>query len=150
MPRRLNSSAASEAETKSDYAWAYSIVETGEGNQPAAHIGSMRILNVNRRATNEIDVALPFETDVQVLAAWYYIIGEDRAADFRYDPEVEGEDPARAWMGQYLRNHRAGTPQPVPDADQVRRAIPKIWGAEMNYDIRELVSLDEQRPGSPA
>lgn len=34
-------------------------------------------------------------------------------------------------MDQYLRNHRAGTPRPVADADQVRRAIPKIWGAEM-------------------
>lgn len=101
----------------------------------------MKILNINRRATNEIDVALPFDSDTQVVAAWDYIITSGRASDFRYDPEVEGEDPDRAWMGQYLRNHRAGIPQPAPEADQVRRAIPKIWGAEMNYDIRNLLGV---------
>ncbi|QOD05944.1 hypothetical protein [Pseudarthrobacter sp. BIM B-2242] len=101
----------------------------------------MKILNINRRATNEIDVALPFDSDAQVLAAWDYLMANRRADSFRYDPEVEGEDPDRAWMGQYLQNHRSGIPQPVPDADQVRRAIPKIWGAEMNYDVRELLGI---------
>jgi hypothetical protein len=81
----------------------------------------MKIPNINRRATNEIDVAVPFESDAQVLAAWYYIMDNRRADDFRYDPDVEGQDPDRAWMDQYLHNHRAGTPHPVADADQVRR-----------------------------
>lgn len=101
----------------------------------------MKILNINRRARNEIDVALPFESDAQVLAAWYYIMENRRADDFRYDPEVDGEDADRAWMDQFLRNHRAGTPQSVPDANQVRRAISKLWGAEMNYDIRKLIGV---------
>jgi hypothetical protein len=102
----------------------------------------MRILNINSRYTTDIDIALPFETDAQVLAAWRYIAENRRADSFRYDPEVDGEDPDRAWMGQYLNNHRAGTEQPVPDAGQVRRAISKVWGAEMNFDIRELLGVE--------
>ena len=105
-------------------------------------MGPMKILNINRRATNEIDVALPFETDAQVLNAWDYLIANRRADDFRYDPEVDEEDADRAWMGQYMANHRAGTVQPVPAADQVRRSIAKLWGAEMNYDIRELLDVE--------
>lgn len=101
----------------------------------------MKILNINCRATNEIDVALPFDSDAQVLAAWDYLMASRRADSFRYDPEVEGEDADRAWMGQYLSNYRSGIAQAVPEADQVRRAIPKIWGAEMNYDIRELLDI---------
>lgn len=104
-------------------------------------MGPMKILNINRRATNEIDVALPFETDAQVLAAWAYLMESRRADSFRYDPEVEGEDADRAWMELFLTNHHAGIPQTEPEADQVRRAIPKIWGAEMNYDIRELIGM---------
>jgi len=64
----------------------------------SAHMTSVKILNINRRATNEIDVALPFDSDAQVLAAWDYIMANRRADSFRYDPEVEGEDPDRAWM----------------------------------------------------
>lgn len=106
----------------------------------SVHMVAMKILNLNSRATNEIDVALPFESDAQVLDAWDYIMVNGRAGDFRYDPEVEGYDPDRAWMHQYFMNRWNKTPQPAFDADQVRRAIPKIWGAEMNYDIRELLS----------
>ena len=102
----------------------------------------MRILNINSRYTDEINVAVPFETDAQVLAAWDYITANSRADSFRYDPEVEGEDPDRAWMGQYLMNCWAGTPQPAFDADQVRRAIDKVWGAELDYDVRELIGVE--------
>lgn len=105
----------------------------------SVHMREVKILNINRRATNEIDVALPFETDSDVLAAWDHVITNRRADSFSYRPNSEGEDPDRAWMGQYLSNYRTGTPQPAPSPDQVRRAVPKIWGAEMNYDIRELV-----------
>jgi hypothetical protein len=105
----------------------------------------MKILNINRRATNEIDVALPFEGDAHVLAAWEYIMDNRRADDFSYRPSSEGEDPDRAWMDQYLSNRRAGTPQPFPNADQVRRIVPKIWQAEMNHDIRDLVYVGHRR-----
>lgn len=90
---------------------------------------------------HDVKVALPFETDAQVLAAWVYIMAHGRADSFRYDPEVEGEDTDRAWMHQYLMNRWAGTPQPAFGADQIRRAIPRTWGAEMSYDIRELLGI---------
>lgn len=101
---------------------------------------SVKILNINCRYTTDVNVALPFETDAQVLAAWDYIMANGRADSFRYDPEVEGEDPDRAWMDQYMDSYRSGAVKHAFDADQVRRAIRKIWGAEMNYDIRELLS----------
>ncbi|MET1154196.1 hypothetical protein [Arthrobacter sp.] len=102
----------------------------------------MRILNINSRYTTDIDVALPFDTDAQMLASWDYIVTNRRADSFRYDPGVDGDDPDRAWMSQYLANHRAGTDQPMPDPDQVRRSIAKLWGAEMNYDFRELIGVE--------
>lgn len=102
----------------------------------------MKILNINRRYTTDIDVALPFETDTQVVATWLYLVDHGRSDSFRYDPEVDGEDADRAWMAQYLANHRAGTAQPAPAAEQVRRAIAKIWQAEMNFDVRELIGVE--------
>lgn len=105
-------------------------------------MGSMRILNINSRYTTDTDIALPFETDVQVVASWLYLVENRRTDSFRYDPEVDGEDADRAWMGRYLDNHRAGIDQPVPDAAQVRRAIDKIWGAEMHCDVRELIGVE--------
>lgn len=111
----------------------------------SAHMVSVKILNINRRYTTDINVALPFETDAQVLAAWDYIMANGRADSFRYDPEVEGEDPDRAWMDQYMDSYRANPTLRTLDANQVRRAIRKIWGAEMNYDIRELLSPGDGR-----
>lgn len=106
----------------------------------SVHIGEVKILNINRRATNEIDVALPFETDAHVQAACDHMITNRRADSFSYRLNSEGEDPDRAFMDEYLRNHRSGTPKPAPSPDQVRRAIPKIWQDKMNYDIRELIT----------
>lgn len=111
----------------------------------SAHMDTVKILNLNRRYTNQISVAVPFDSDAQVLAAWDHIMANGWADSFRYDPEVEGYDPDRAWMHQYFMNRWNKTPQPAFDADQVRRVIPKIWGAEMNYDIRELLSLGDGR-----
>jgi hypothetical protein len=101
----------------------------------------MKILNINRRATNEIDIALPFETDDQVVAAWGYIVANRRADSFDYRPMSEGEDGDRAYLYAYFKYLRAGEPLPAPTADQIRRFLPKIWQAEMNYDLRELLDL---------
>lgn len=101
----------------------------------------MKILNINSRATNETNVALPFETDEQVEAAWAYLIEHRRFFDFSYRPASEGEDGDRAYLHAYLKFLRAGEPLPAPTAEQARRLIPKIWQAEMSYDIRELLDL---------
>lgn len=101
----------------------------------------MKILNINQRATNEIDVALPFETDEQVVTAWDYIVANRRADSFDYRPVSEGEDGDRAYLYAFFKFHRAGEPLPAPTADQIRRFVPKIWQAEMSYDIRELLDV---------
>ena len=104
-------------------------------------MNSVKILNINRRATNEIDVALPFDSDAQVLAVWDYIMANRRADSFRCDPEVEGEDPDRAWMGQYLANYRAGTPQSVRWRRSGPPCHPENLGCRDEYDIRELLGI---------
>lgn len=101
----------------------------------------MKILNINRRATNEIDVALPYETDAQVTAAWAYLVEHGTFFDFSYRPTSEGEDGDRAYIYAYLKFLRSGEPLPAPTAEQIRRLIPKIWQAEMSYDIRELIGV---------
>jgi hypothetical protein len=101
----------------------------------------MKILNINRRATNETNVALPFETDEQVEAAWAYMVEHGSFFSFDYRPDSEGEDGDRAYLHAYLKFLRSGEPLRAPNAAQIRRIIPKIWQAEMNYDIRELLDL---------
>lgn len=99
----------------------------------------MKIININRRSAGQTEVALPFETDQQVLAAWEYLVAGRHLADFSYRPSSEGEDKDRAYIESYLLARRRGECVESPDADQLRQMIPKIWGAELNFDIRELL-----------
>lgn len=103
----------------------------------------MKILNINARTTDQVDVALPFETDEHVLAAWEHIfVTNRRHLDFSYRPESDGEDRDRAYIESFLQHQHAGTPLPSPVPGEVRRLIPKLWGAELNYDIRELLGVN--------
>lgn len=99
----------------------------------------MKILNINRRERGQVEVALPFETDEQVEAAWGYLVANRLFFDFSYRPRSEGEDADRSYIDAYLQRLRTGDPLPEPDAEQIRRIVPKICGAEMNFDIRELL-----------
>lgn len=101
----------------------------------------MRILNINRRSVGQVEVALPFETDLHVYRAWEYLVAEGHLGDFDYRPGSEGEDQDRAGIAGYLSARRKGDYVEPPDADSIRRYVPKIWGAELNYDIRELIGL---------
>lgn len=102
----------------------------------------MKILNINARTRDQVDIALPFETDEHVLAAWDHIfVTNRRHLDFSYRPQSEGEDRDRAYIDDFLRNQHAGTPLPTPGAEEARRLIPKLYGAELNYDIRELLGV---------
>lgn len=106
-------------------------------------MGPMKILNINARQTNQTDIALPFETDRNVLRAFEYLVSRRHLTEFRYDPEVDGEDADRALIADYLRRRAAGECMDGgPEADEIRRFIPKLWGAELNYDIRELLGVE--------
>lgn len=103
----------------------------------------MKILNINRRANNESDVAVPFESDRQVCRAFEYLVSRGHLTEFRYDPEVDGEDADRALVADYLRRRNGGECMDGgPEADEIRRFIPKLWGAELSYDIRELIGVE--------
>lgn len=103
----------------------------------------MRILNINSRSTTDTDIALPFDTDRQVYRAFEYMVSRGHLTEFRYDPEVDGEDADRALIADYLRRRNGGECMDGgPEADEIRRFIPKLWGAELNYDIRELIGVE--------
>lgn len=102
----------------------------------------MKILNINSREVGQVAVALPFETDGQVEAAWAYLVEHRSFFDFSYRPMEEGEDGDRAYLHAWLKYLRKGEPLPAPNARQIRALIPKIWQAEMNYDIRELLGVE--------
>lgn len=105
-------------------------------------MGSMRILNINARQTNQTDIALPFETDEQVIAAWNHIFVENRRMlDFSYRPAAEGENVDRAFIAAFLHSQHSGTAMPTPDTATIRRLISKLWGADLSYDIRELLGV---------
>lgn len=101
----------------------------------------MKILSINRRGRGDVEVALAFDTDEQVEAAWAYLVERKSFFDFSYRPVEEGEDGDRAFLHAWLKYFRKGQPLPAPTAEQVRHLIPKIWQAEMSYDIRELLDL---------
>jgi hypothetical protein len=103
----------------------------------------MKILNINRRSVGQVEIALAFETDRQVCRAFEYLASRGHLSEFRYDPDVDGEDADRALIADYLRRRRAGECMDGgPEADEIRRFIPKIWGAELDYDIRELIGVE--------
>lgn len=103
----------------------------------------MKILNINARQTNQTDVALPFETDRQVCRAWEYLLSRGHLNDFSYRPESEGEDKDRAFIADLRRRRAAGECMDGgPEADEIRRLISKLWGADLSYDIRELLGVD--------
>lgn len=103
----------------------------------------MKILNINSRTVGQVEIALPFETDKQVVRALEYLVSTGHLGDFSYRPESDGEDEDRALLASYLRRRRAGECMDGgPEADEIRRVIPKIWGAELNYDIRELIGVE--------
>jgi hypothetical protein len=104
-------------------------------------MGCMKILNINRRSVGQVEIALPFETDVQVGRAWEYLVSGGHLGDFSYRPESEGEDEDRA-IASYLRRRAAGECMEGPESDEIRRIIPKIWQAELSYDIRELIGVE--------
>ena len=101
----------------------------------------MKILNINRRSVGQVEIALPFETDEQVIAAWNYIfVDNHRMLDFSYRPDSEGINEDRAFIEGFLEGQRGGNAMPVPAADKVRSLISKLWGADLSCDIRELVN----------
>lgn len=103
----------------------------------------MKILNINARSVGQVEIALPFETDEQVSFAWDYIFVVNRGMlDFSYRPTSEGEDKDRAFIDEFLSSQRSDHPLSSPDAATIRRTIPKLWGAELNYDIRELLGVE--------
>lgn len=101
----------------------------------------MKIININRRSVGQTEIALPFETDHQVQAAWEYLVAGRHLADFSYRPESEGEDQDRAGIASYLLARHSGECVKSPEAERLRQMIPKIWGAELNFDIRELIGI---------
>lgn len=103
-------------------------------------MGSMKILNINRRTVNQVEIALPFETDEQVSYAWTYLfVMHTNMLDFSYRPLSEGEDEDRAFIDAFLEGQRSGTLMPLPDAETIRRLLPKVFQAELAFDIRELI-----------
>lgn len=101
----------------------------------------MKILNIDRRYTNETAIALPFETDEQVVAAWRHVV-TNRLLNFSYRPETEGHDHVRSLIERYLKTfaHDGVVVEPLPNT--VRRFFTKIYGAELSFDICELVGLN--------
>lgn len=99
----------------------------------------MKILNLNPRYINQGTIALPFETDADVSRAWEYIVLKGWLDSFDYRPNAEGEDEDRAAIAGYLSARRNGQCVEGPEPENIRRYIPKIWQAEMNFDLRELL-----------
>lgn len=102
----------------------------------------VKILNINRRTVTQAEIALPFETDDHVLAAWSYLINNPSILDFSYRPHSEGEDGDRALMEAQFTAALRREPVDVLPAETIRRILPKIYQAELAYDIRELVGVD--------
>lgn len=99
----------------------------------------MKILNLNPRYTNQVAVALPFETDVDVSRAWEYIVLKGWLESSDYRPTSEGEDGDRATIAGYLSARRQGGCVEPPEPESIRRYLSKIWQADINFDIRELL-----------
>lgn len=101
---------------------------------------SMKILCINATEVGKTDFALPFETDEQVLAAWNDVVSH-RLLNLSYRHETEGTDATRSLIEQYLKVFAADGTVVEPFPDTVRRFFTKIYQAELNHDIRELIGV---------
>lgn len=68
----------------------------------------MKILNVNSRSVGQVQIAVPFETDRDVLRASEHLVSRGPLTEFRYDPDVDGEHAGRALSAAYLRRRKRG------------------------------------------
>ena len=112
----------------------------------AAHMRTMtkQILAITRRGTNETDVALPYTSDDDALAAWNWLKDNGRLLDV-HDRPGEKVSAVRKLMFRYLKDTATVPPLPDLDGQMARLFIDSLYGAELNSRIHTLVEpLDGQ------
>lgn len=100
----------------------------------------MKILCINATEVGKTSFALPFDTDEQVVEAWGDVVSH-RLLSFSYRPDSEGRDATRSLIDQYLAVFARDGKVIEPLPDTVRRFFTKIYQAELNHDIRELIGV---------
>lgn len=108
----------------------------------AAHIEAMnapaRVLTIDAKLSNEANVALPFTTEAEIVAAWNWLLAGNRLSGFSYRPDSEGVDTARMVVKLYLT--RPALELPPLDAAHIEALLGSLYGADLNFAIRTLIS----------
>ncbi|WP_155853030.1 hypothetical protein [Arthrobacter sp. H14] len=109
----------------------------------------MKILTVDARSTNQTDIALPFETDEEVVAAWGWLLSNKYLDNFSYRPRAEGVDLGRAFTEAQLVSHQNsnGSPLPPVDARHVRAIIGHLYQDDLHHSVREVINPMENATG---
>ena len=103
-----------------------------------------QILAITRRGSNETDVALPYTSDEDALAAWNWLKDSGRLRDV-HDRQGEKVSACRKLMFRYLKDTATEPPLPDLDGPMARLFIDSVYGAELNSRIHTLIEpLDEQ------
>lgn len=97
-----------------------------------------RVLTIDAKLNNETNVALPFTTEAEIVAAWNWLLASDRLSGFSYRPDSEGVDTARMVVKLYLT--RPALELPPLDAAHIETLLGSLYGADLNFRIRPVVN----------
>lgn len=99
---------------------------------------SARVLTIDAKLNNETNVALPFTTEAEIVAAWNWLLASDRLSGFSYRPGSEGVNPARMVINLYLT--RQALELPPLDAAHIETLLGSLYGADLNFRIRPVIN----------
>lgn len=111
-------------------------------------INTQKVLTLDAKSRKEASVALPFTTDDEIVSAWKWLVGDGRLMDFSYRPASEGEDPWRSRVESYL-TAPAGQ-RPGLDAATVKAMLGSLFGADLFFNIRDVIEPLTKSPAQPA
>lgn len=96
-----------------------------------------RVLTIDAKLTHESDIALPFTTEAEVVAAWNWLVASDRLSGFSYRPDSEGVNTARMMVNLYLTTPALSLP-PL-DAAHIEALLGSLFGADLDFRIRPVI-----------
>lgn len=97
-----------------------------------------RVLTIDAKLHGETDVALPFTTEAEIVAAWNWLLAGSRLSGFSYRPQSEGVNTARMMVDLYLT--RPALELPPLDAAHIETLLGSLYGADLNFQIRPVVN----------
>lgn len=96
------------------------------------------VLAITRKTRNGQNIALPYTTDDDALAAWKWLKDNGHLLEVG-DRIGENPKPVRQLMMRYLKDTPTVPPLPEMDGEMARLFISHLYGAELSSLVHTLI-----------